>query len=272
MIRRLAAVAASTCAALALTVTPAWAQEELPDSMAALGNSITRGFDSCGFYVDCPFRSWATGGSPKVDSHYLRLLHRNHDIIFDNHNDAVSGATIADLADQAREAAGEGADYVTVLMGANDACASTVAGMTSVAAFREHLAEGLAVLEEGLPDAEVFVASIPDIYQLWKVAKSEEEARGVWELADICQSMLDDPLSTDPADVQRRQTVRQRVIAYNEALAQACAAYAGNCRYGGAVFQYDFALRHISKWDYFHPSTAGQRVLAEITWEAGFYS
>lgn len=241
--------------------------------MAALGNSITRGFDSCGFYVDCPFRSWTTGGSPKVDSHYMRIRRDNPDIFLDNHNYAVSGAVMADLAGQARKAVNEGVDYVTILMGANDACAASVDAMTPVAEFRAQLGEALDVLAEGLPDAEVFIASIPDIHQLWMVAKDEPEARGVWELADICPSMLADPLSSDPADVERRQAVRERVIAYNQELARACAEYAGSCRYdGGAVFDYDFELAHISQWDYFHPSTAGQRVLAEITWGASWYS
>ena len=42
-------------------------------SMAAMGDSITRGFNACGFYVDCPSRSWSTGTNTTVNSHYLRL-------------------------------------------------------------------------------------------------------------------------------------------------------------------------------------------------------
>ena len=46
----------------------------LPTSMASLGDSITRGFNACGWYVDCPSRSWSTGSSTNVNSHYLRVL------------------------------------------------------------------------------------------------------------------------------------------------------------------------------------------------------
>lgn len=38
---------------------------------------------------------------------------------------------------------------------------------------------------------------------------------------------------------------------------------------GNAVFNYPFQPRHVSTRDYFHPSLEGQRVLAEVTWNAG---
>lgn len=60
------------------------------------------------------------------------------------------------------------------------------------------------------------------------------------------------------------------MIDYNTALAQVCATHV-TCRFdGNAVFSYPFALSHVSTWDYFHPSTSGQRVLAEVTHAAGF--
>jgi hypothetical protein len=39
---------------------------------------------------------------------------------------------------------------------------------------------------------------------------------------------------------------------------------------GNAVFDYRFQPKDVSKHDYFHPSREGQRVLAEVTWQAGF--
>jgi hypothetical protein len=71
--------------------------------------------------------------------------------------------------------------------------------------------------------------------------------------------------------VDRRDRVRQRVADFNTQLAQACAAYGANCRYdGGAIFNYPFALSQVSTWDYFHPNTAGQTVLATTSYAAGF--
>jgi lysophospholipase L1-like esterase len=83
--------------------------------------------------------------------------------------------------------------------------------------------------------------------------------------------MLANPTSTAAADTARRDRVRQRVVDFNAQLAAACAAYGSNCRYdGGAIFNYPFALNQISTWDYFHPNTAGQQVLASVSYAAGF--
>ncbi|MGH3343123.1 MAG: SGNH/GDSL hydrolase family protein [Carbonactinosporaceae bacterium] len=241
-----------------------------PDSMAALGDSITRAFDACGWYVDCPRQSWAAGDRPDVNSHYLRIRAKNPAIAGDVHNAAESGATMADLPGQARLAVSQHVGYVTTLMGANDACAPSEAAMTPVDAFERRFRNAMGILREGLPGTPVFVASIPDIKRLWRVGKDNRNARWVWDVADICQSMLADPRSTDPADVARRDRVRQRVVDYNAALAQTCREYA-NCRYDrGAVFSYPLTLAHVSRWDYFHPNTAGQAALAEATYRAGY--
>ncbi|MGW0449651.1 hypothetical protein ACWDWV_30230, partial [Streptosporangium sandarakinum] len=45
-----------------------------PVVMVAVGDSISSGFNACGWYVPCPARSWATGDDERVRSHYLRLL------------------------------------------------------------------------------------------------------------------------------------------------------------------------------------------------------
>lgn len=163
-----------------------------------------------------------------------------------------------------------GAGYVTVLMGANDACTSTEDTMTPVADYRAQFEAAMSTLSSGLPDAKVFVASVPDVYRLWQIGKDSSSARNAWSAYSICQSMLADPTSTHPDDEARRQRVRQRVIDFNTALADVCALHT-NCRFdGNAVFAYPFELTHMSSWDYFHPNTSGQNVLAEETWLVGF--
>jgi lysophospholipase L1-like esterase len=233
-------------------------------SMASMGDSITQGFNACGFYVDCPSRSWSTGSSSSVRSHYVRLREAGADPVA--RNVSRSGARVADLQGQAERAVAAGAGYVTVLIGANDACTSSEAGMTSVADFEARFRTAMRTLAEGLPEARVFVASIPDIRRLWEVGKGSSSARAAWSALNICQSMLARPRSTDQADVDRRERVRQRVADFNAVLERVCAELAG-CRYdGGAVFGYPFELSHMSRWDYFHPNSAGQRLLAEVTY------
>jgi Fe-S cluster biosynthesis and repair protein YggX len=143
--------------------------------------------------------------------------------------------------------------------------------MTPVGEFRADIDAALATLKAGLPQARVLVISIPDIQRLWQVGRGSFLARSAWSLFNICQSMLDNPTSTAAADVARRDRVRQRVVDYNSQLAAACAGYGPSCRFdGNAVFNTPFTLGQVSRWDYFHPNASGQRVLAEISYQAGF--
>ena len=242
----------------------------VPNSMASTGDSITRGFDACGFFVDCTSRSWATGDYSSVQSHYLRILAKNSLISGKNFNDAKTGAKMVDLNAQVQTAVGQNVGYVTVLMGANDACTSSESTMTSVSTFTSQVQQAMTTLTNGLPNASVFIASIPDIQRLWYIGKDNFSARSVWSTYGICQSMLKNPTSTAQVDVDRRARVRQRVVDFNTALANTCAQYV-NCKFdANAVFNYPFVLSQISTWDYFHPNTAGQAVLASVTYGAGF--
>ncbi len=274
MSRRLATLAtAATAALLAVLVaaTPAAAATNPPNSMASLGDSITRGFNACGFFVDCTSRSFSTGTTSSVNSHYQRILRVNPAISGHNNNDARSGAKAADMAGQAQTAVNQGVQYVTLLIGANDACTSSESTMTAVTTFRSQIDAALTTLKNGLPSARVLVMSIPDLKRLWEVGHVNGSARSTWSLFGICQSMLANPNSTATADNARRDRVRQRVIDFNGQLAAACTAYGANCLFdNNAIFGYPFVLSQISTWDYFHPNLTGQSVLANVTYAAGF--
>src|SRR3954468_10468260 len=64
------------------------AQAALPSSMAALGDSLTRGCGAGGAAGDVPAESWTTGTDPAVNSHYSRLLAQNPAISGNGNNDA----------------------------------------------------------------------------------------------------------------------------------------------------------------------------------------
>jgi lysophospholipase L1-like esterase len=270
--RGTATLAALTAIALVGTAVPAAAAAPPPPgSIASMGDSISRGFNACGWYVDCPSRSFSTGTDSGVNSHYLRIRAVNPAINGHNLNDARSGAKVADMAGQAATAVSQGAAYVTILIGANDACTSSESSMTGVAAFRSSLDSALGTLKSGLPNAKVLLMSIPDIKRLWQVGSASSSARTVWSLFGVCQSMLANPSSTAAVDAARRDRVRQRVVDFNGQIAAACAAYGANCKYdGGAVFGYQFTLSQVSTWDYFHPNATGQTALASISYAAGF--
>ena len=242
----------------------------VPNSMAVLGDSISRAFNACPTFGECPASVWSTGTDIGVDSHYTRLRALNPSITGNAHNDAVSGATMANLNAQAGVAVSQNVDYVTIEMGGNDGCKNTEAQMTSIGTYEAQFQQAMTTLSSGLPNAHILVASVPDILQLWVVAKDVPAAQSVWSSFNICQTVTANPLSVAQADVDRRARVRQRVIDYNTALATVCAQFV-NCRFDqNAVFNSAFALSDVSTIDYFHPSYAGQTGLALLTYGAGW--
>lgn len=242
-----------------------------PNSIASTGDSITRGFNTGSVpFTDAPANSWTTGTNTEVNTHYLRILSNNPLINAQSNNDAVTGAVMADLNTQASNVVSQGAQYVTILLGANDACADTEPEMTSVADYRAQFITGMNTLSSGLPDARIYVLSVPDLYNLWFILKDNASARFTWNLLGICQTMLVNPLSTAPADVERRTRVRQRVVDYNTQLAEVCALYV-HCRFdNNAVFNTAFVPSDVSTRDYFHPTITGQAKIASYTFPAGF--
>jgi lysophospholipase L1-like esterase len=265
-------VITSLVVVLALLIPPAASAATYPKSMASTGDSITRAYNTGFFpYLDNPSASWSTGTSTAVNSQYLRLLKLNPRIQGHNSNDAASGAKMANLAGQMQTVVAQHAQYVTVLMGGNDLCTSSVGTMTSVATFRAQMTSAMNTLTSGLPAVRVEVVSIPNAYHLWELFKDDFVARSVWAAFSVCQSLLANPLSTSAADVARRDAVRQRNIAFNDVLRDTCALYV-QCRFDGyAVFNTVFAKSDITGRDYFHPSTSGQAKLASVTWAAGYW-
>ena len=84
----LVTLAPATAATAATAASP-----PLPDSMAAIGDSITQAVDVCCFYGNWPGHSWATGNVPLdgVASHYERIRAENPAIRGHRWNNAVSG-------------------------------------------------------------------------------------------------------------------------------------------------------------------------------------
>ncbi|MFE7838683.1 SGNH/GDSL hydrolase family protein [Streptomyces sp. NPDC057474] len=244
------------------TPTPAW--DSTPESLAAVGDSITRGFDACQVLSDCPEASWATGSDASVDSLAVRLLGAAG-AAQRSWNYAVTGARMADLPSQVARAVTHKPELVTVMIGANDACRATAADMTPVADFRADFKDAMATLRDTLPKAQVFVASVPDLKRLWSEGRTNPVGKQVWKLG-ICPSMLAEPDLLTAAATERRDTVQDRVEAYNDVLHEVCAEDR-YCRYDGdAVFDYRFGQTQLSQWDWFHPSVDGQARLAEIAY------
>ncbi|MCW3021088.1 MAG: hypothetical protein JWR30_410 [Conexibacter sp.] len=282
---RYAVLAAGLCLG-AVAVPPAVASPQKvgpPTSIDALGDSITRGYNSqglgCGTLADCPANSWATGTNAAVNSYFTRVKALNPSVLLARPqtsatvggNDAVTGAKMAGLPGQAANAvnAPNKPDQVLILLGANDVCTSSEATMTSVAGFQANLRAGLTTLSTGLPDARIDVSSIPNIFNLWNVLKGNVGAQLTWTFGRICQSMLASPTSTAQADVDRRLRVQQREIQFNTTLRDVCAEFI-HCHYdGGAAYAIQFAASDVGTIDFFHPNTNGQAKAAATAWANG---
>jgi lysophospholipase L1-like esterase len=240
----------------------------LPSSIAATGDSISQAFDADAthFLASAPAESWSTGSDPAINSQFRRIAVANPAVVVKPYNDSQTGAKMAALDGQMKAAASQGAQYVTVLMGANDLCTPTAAAMTPTAIFNAQFSQAMSDFFAADPGAHVFVASIPNIFQLWNTMHTNLVAEATWTLARICQSMLA-PLNTA---AQRQQVVDQE-LADNAVLASVCRSHP-NCRWDhNAVFNVQFPASDVSTVDYFHPSLAGQKALAAVTWAAGYW-
>ncbi len=254
--------------ALAFESAPAsYAAPAIPSSMAALGDSITVAYNTGAWFAPAPANSWSTGTNATVNSMYLRFLAQNPAISGNNVNLAVPGKKMVDLNGQASQV-GTATEYVTILMGANDVCTSSVSTMTSVATFRSQFETAMNTLTAQAPNATIYVVSIPNVYLLYDLFKGNSTARFTWSLYQICQSLLANPLSTRARDVKRRAAVQQRNVDFNTQLAEACALYP-NCVFDNNVaFNTAYVASDVSTRDYFHPSLAGQTKLANVAWGA----
>jgi lysophospholipase L1-like esterase len=268
--RALAALVASVLLVALLAPSGAGAVTNgFPDSIAAIGDSITQATNLSGADIGAnPEHSWSTGydSGDGIVSHYERILANNAAISGNNFNVSVNGAKMDDAPGQASNAVGTGAEYVTFLMGGNDVCTSSVSTMTSVASYEADFRTSMDTLTAGLPNAQIFVASVPDVYQLWSLFKNDRNAKRTWKTFGICQSLLSE--SNTEAD---RQAVRTRNIEFNQVLAAVCAEYAACLYDGDATFDYQFTKNDVSSFDYFHPSKTGQKNLAANTWAVGYW-
>jgi len=237
-----------------------------PAIMAALGDSITQAIQTCSSLSSCAANSWSTGTTASVNSQATRLRALTPAQPLTTYNNAASGATSSALATQAAKAVTQGAQYVTIEIGANDACTRTIGAMTPTATFKTNVEAALGALAANNSKREIFVASIPNLLRMYELNRTSSTARFTWSILGLCQSLLANPSSTNSTDTARRAAVQTRVNEYNAVLATACAATV-NCRFdNGAVANTVFERSHISTRDYFHPSLSGQALLANVTW------
>lgn len=235
-------------------------------SIAALGDSFSTAMNACDEFGDCPEASWSVGSDPAVQSLATRIgeVAGERPEVF---SAAVSGGRLADAIDALPAVVAADPQLVTVLIGGNDACASSIEAMPSAADFGASFGEIIDTLSSELPDALVLAMSLPSFETYWQLADDEPRAAELWSQFGFCPSALSG--LGDSADAAaNRESVRARVGEYNAAIAATCAA-ASNCvDDGGALTAHRFSADEVSPIDFVHPSIRGQAVIADLAWRA----
>lgn len=211
-------------------------------------------------------------------------------------NQAITGSDMSDFADQAaniitsaRQTEVGRAGMITVYLGNNDACSSTLEGMTSAADFEYFYRTGLDVLTGATEtqQAIIHVSAIPAIYWLWEALRNNEWCLFTWQFVP-CENLLDNPMNDcgtgeshlDPDTIHaddgpnciRRKEVHAMIRdVYNPILKNVLHEYIQDGRlpnaYFNDIFGIQFEAEHINTGDCFHPSVKGQAFLAQNQWE-----
>ncbi|MET0782675.1 MAG: SGNH/GDSL hydrolase family protein [Microbacterium sp.] len=271
----LAALAAAVLAACASAAPAAPDLEELEPPAAApevatlgiLGDSVSLGVNACAEQGQCAAVSWSGGTDPEVGSVAVRLAAASGvepSVV----NAAKDGGDVEDALGLVGEVLDADPQLVTVLLGGNDACAPTLDEMTPAADYEARLTELFARLNADAPEATILAMSVPNLMHLWEIGHVNGQAVQAWNSSPSCKNLLGSADDASAEATARRAAVAARVDEYNAAIVRVCAAAERCIDDGGAVFAYDFSADEISAIDFFHPSIAGQRVIAGIAWDS----
>jgi lysophospholipase L1-like esterase len=242
---------------IALAV-PAVARDQLV--VGAMGDSISTGFNAQRLGDNREF-SWSTGTGAGLRS-YRRRIEETHGLPVVSYNEAIAGSVAADLNRQTSRLLRHSPDYVTITIGANDVCRWGEDYEPQRVAFEEELRGVLDRLITANDQMTIVLAPIPRLYNLWEVAHGQPGCQEVWEMFNICNALL----GRDVTQAQR-EAFAARWEHANQTIEQIARSYPDQVRFNQAIADLRFEWRHVSSKDCFHPSVAGQNMLAEIAWQ-----
>jgi lysophospholipase L1-like esterase len=230
--------------------------------------------------------SWAAGYDPyrRVESHSYRLTQIQHlKKQIPTYNAAVTGdesqhvinGQLGRLNEWSKKNVNkEYPDYVTLMIGPNDACADSTAHMVDTNTYYSNVSRAVDEILAKSPDSKIMVGSIPNIDMLRGVAKDERLYWGVkcealWKTVKLC------PTLTTLSDPYERSIVATRIADYNNALEDIVesrrAAYGDRIRYASKTYDAKFTADQLSV-DCFHPNKHGQAFLADLTWSDSWWT
>jgi lysophospholipase L1-like esterase len=286
--------------------TTAAAGKPVPLNLFNIGDSIGEGEAADGTIGQIHHDAvWSTGYNlndivyslnERFEDACPAIYHENNAVRDATFNHAVSGAVMADFATQANEVVSAAiatpsgkAGMVTILLGNNDVCASTLDAMTDPLVFEAQYRAGLDILaaSDATKSAYIHVSSIPAIYWLWNAMRENDWCRIlVWPYVP-CQNLLDNPADdcsseesrldpdtiykADGGNCLRRKEFHGKIRdIYNPKLRDVLQEYIIDGRLRNAyfvdIFDFQFEAEHINDGDCFHPSVEGHALLAQEEW------
>ncbi|MCB9229628.1 MAG: SGNH/GDSL hydrolase family protein [Deltaproteobacteria bacterium] len=240
--------------------------------MGSLGDSISTAVNSTGIGAKT-MHSWSTGYGKDglVRSHFLRLhqLFPDRDIIA--HNVAQGGATSFQLHHQVKEVNQFSPDYVTILIGGNDACVwDEEKRSNQIASYEKNVKEAISSLVKRNDQIKILLLPIPDMLALWELSTNTESKRKTcqvwWNFYQFCPSLLKSDVTAD-----MRIAFQSRVDEANLALQRVADSFPQHVLFDLSLSESRFEDHHISKKDCFHPSGEGQNLIAELSWKSGWF-
>jgi len=230
--------------------------------------------------------SWSAGFDTgrRVESHSYRLTQIQHlKKQIPTYNAAISGAesehVLATQVDRLSEWSRKTVnkpfpDYVTLMIGPNDACADSTDQMVDTNTYYSNVSKVIDEMLARSPDTKIVVGSIPNIETLRGVAKDARLYWGLscgelWEKVKLC------PTLTTLSDPYQRAIVAARIQDYNSALAQIVetrrADFGDRIRFATQTYKEVFTADELSV-DCFHPNSHGQDRIANATWSASWWT
>jgi lysophospholipase L1-like esterase len=291
------------------------AKVPLPKTMAAIGDSITAGalamfsrkdahdpvaFPKFLYYIgkigftaslhamESRERSWSSGEkSNKVQTHADRLqaMAEENGSEIKIYNAAVSGAASKDIKAQVdavlkwSKSNGQRApDYITLLIGPNDACAKTNDEMTSKSEYSNNLRNAVYTILEANPKSHILISGIPNLEHLHDVAQNSSltglpptaKCKDIWKIHKFCNNMLTEQ------DPEKRHEVTQRIKEYmseaKKITRDANADFGDDqVRFVSEIYDYKFSDNQIS-FDCFHPDYRGHQALSDLSWKRSWWA
>lgn len=243
------------------TFTPAAHAAAL--TLGAVGDSISAGTNTSRL-GDNRDLSWSTGTRAESDSHLKKLSLRYGQPVT-GRNEAVSGSTVHDLEPQITRVLAYRPDFLTITVGANDVCSWSATHSRELELFETTLQAHLQRIVDALPHIKIYVAAIPDMYNLWQIASQRSGCQSRWNLMRICPALL----ARDVSELDRQGFV-ERWRDANDAIEAVAGRFPNNVYFDPSMAETRFEWQHVSTVDCFHPSVAGQNLLSEKTWEGGW--